>query len=43
MRLGRYLGMDPRFWVDLQTLYDLDVAEDTLGVRVEREVTPRAA
>ncbi len=43
MRLGRYFGMDPRFWLDLQTLYDLDVAEDTLGDRVVREVTPRAA
>jgi antitoxin HigA-1 len=43
LRLGRYFGIDARFWLDLQTHYDLDVAEDALADRLEREVTPRAA
>lgn len=42
MRLGRYFGMDPAFWVNLQTHYDLEVARDTVGAAVEREVLPRA-
>jgi len=43
LRVGRYFGMDARFWLNLQTRYDLDVAEDALAGRLEREVTPRAA
>jgi antitoxin HigA-1 len=43
LRLGRYFGMEPQFWLNLQTRYDLDRAEDTLGDRLDREVTPRAA
>lgn len=41
LRLGRYFGIDARFWLDLQTHYDLDVAEDALADRLEREVKPR--
>lgn len=40
---GRYFGIDARFWLDLQTRYDLDVADDALVDRLDREVTPRAA
>ena len=29
LRLGRYFGMTPEFWINLQTRYDLDVAERT--------------
>jgi addiction module HigA family antidote len=43
LRLGRYFGMEPQFWLNLQSRYDLDVAKDQLGVRLEREVKPRAA
>lgn len=43
LRLGRYFGMEPQFWLNLQSRYDLDVAKDTLGKRLEREVRPRAA
>lgn len=43
LRLGRYFGMEPQFWLNLQSRYDLDVAKDTLGKRLEREVQPRAA
>lgn len=40
LRLGRYLGQSPRYWVSLQSRYDMDVAEDTLGTQVVREVQP---
>jgi addiction module HigA family antidote len=43
LRLGRYFGMEPQFWLNLQSRYDLDVAKDMLGERLEREVRPRAA
>lgn len=40
LRLGRYFGQSPRYWVNLQSRYDMDVAEDTLGTQVVREVQP---
>ena len=43
LRLGRYFGTTPHFWINLQTRYDLEVAERTLRQRVEREVEPRSA
>lgn len=43
LRLGRYFGMEAQFWLNLQARYDLDVARDALGKRLEREVRPRAA
>lgn len=43
LRLGRYFGMEAQFWLNLQTRYDLDVARDALGKRLEQEVRPRAA
>lgn len=43
LRLGRYFGNAPRFWLGLQMDYDLDVAEDTLGERLDREVRGHAA
>ncbi len=42
LRLARYFGMTPEFWINLQTRYDLDVAERTVRVRIEQEVEPRA-
>ena len=43
LRLGRYLGTTPEFWINLQTRYDLDVADRTVRRRIEREIEPRAA
>ena len=43
MRLGRYFGTSPEFWINLQARYDLDVADRTLRRRIEREVAPRNA
>lgn len=41
LRLGRYFGVSPQFWMGLQAEYDLDVAADKLGRRLEQEVRPR--
>ena len=43
LRLGRYFGTTPDFWSNLQTRYDLDVAERTLRARIDDEVAPRTA
>ena len=40
LRLGRYFGQSPRYWLNLQSRYDMDIAEDALGERVAREVQP---
>ena len=40
LRLARYFGNSPQFWLGLQIQYDLDVTEDHLGERLEREVRP---
>ena len=42
LRLGRYFGTTPEFWINLQTRHDLDLAERTVWTRIEREVEPRA-
>ena len=38
LRLGRFFGMSSEFWLGLQSQYDLDVASDALGDRLEKEV-----
>ena len=43
LRLGRYLRQSPRYWLNLQSRYDMDIAEDALGARVVREVRPLKA
>jgi addiction module HigA family antidote len=40
LRLARYFAVSPQFWMGLQSEYDLDVALDSLGKRLEREVRP---
>jgi len=40
LRLARFFGNSPQFWLGLQTQYDLDITEDQLGKRLEREVRP---
>jgi len=42
LRLARYFGMSPQFWLGLQMDYDLDIEEDKLGKRLDREVRPYA-
>lgn len=43
LRLARWSGMSPRFWLGLQERYDLETAEVELGERIKREVEPLAA
>lgn len=43
LRLGRYFGMSPQFWLGLQMDYDLDVTADNLEKRLKKEVKPHAA
>jgi len=43
LRLARYFKMSPQFWLGLQMDYELDMAEDILEGRLEKEVTPMSA
>ena len=38
LRLARFFGTSERFWLNLQTRYDLEVEKDRLGDRLEREI-----
>jgi antitoxin HigA-1 len=38
LRLGRYFKMSAQFWLNLQSHYDLEVEENRLGRRLDREV-----
>ena len=42
LRLARFFGTTAKFWLGLQTDYDLDVADDELGDRIEHDVTSYA-
>ena len=38
LRLGRYFKMSPKFWLNLQSHYDLEVQSDKLGDKLDSEV-----
>jgi addiction module HigA family antidote len=38
VRLGRYLGTGPAFWMNLQAAYDISVIEQEKGAAIEEEV-----
>jgi len=40
LRLARFFGSDAQSWMNLQSRYDLDVAEIQLAGRIEQEVKP---
>jgi antitoxin HigA-1 len=40
LRFARYFKNSPAFWMNLQTRYELEVAEDELAAKVERDVQP---
>ena len=40
IRLARYFGNSARFWLNLQTAYELAIAEAELGERIASQVTP---
>lgn len=43
LRLARYFRTTERFWLNLQTRYDLEMVKDRLGDRLDHEVTALAA
>ena len=38
LRLAEYFGNSPQFWMNLQTQYELSVAEQKLGDKIRSEV-----
>ena len=43
LRLGKYFGMSPEFWLNLQSRFDLETESDNLGARLDQEVHALAA
>jgi antitoxin HigA-1 len=43
LRLARYFGTSARLWLNLQSAYDLEVAEDELSRNIERQVRPSSS
>jgi len=43
LRLARYFGTTPQFWMNLQTNYDLELAEDARGSEISSRVRPYRA
>lgn len=42
MRLVRYFGGDVQTWLNLQTAYDLKVAEKTIAAKIAKDIEPMA-
>jgi len=40
LRFARYFNNSPTFWMNLQTRYDLEVAQDEIAAKVARDVQP---
>ena len=43
LRLGRYFGNSPQFWIDLQGQYDIAIAERENGEAIRKHVHPADA
>jgi addiction module HigA family antidote len=43
LRLARYFGTTPEFWMNLQSAYDLRLTRQQVQATIEREVIPREA
>src|SRR5713226_2051198 len=43
LRFARYFKNSPTFWMNLQTRYDLEIAEDEVAGKVARDVRPLEA
>jgi addiction module HigA family antidote len=43
LRLARYFGTSPEFWLNLQSSYDLSIAMTETGAEIAERVRPRAA
>jgi antitoxin HigA-1 len=40
LRLARFFGTSNEFWMNLQSKYDIDVAQDSIAERIKLDVTP---
>lgn len=38
LRLSRYFGNSARFWMNLQSRYELDLAEQNIGPKINSEI-----
>lgn len=38
LRLGKYFGIEPEFWLNLQVRYNMKIARSKVGKEIEREV-----
>ena len=38
LRLGRYFGIEPEFWLNLQLRYNMKIAKNKLGAKIQQEV-----
>ena len=43
LRLGRYFGVSPQFWLNLQTQYELELAEDRVSEQIAQIIPLKAA
>jgi antitoxin HigA-1 len=43
LRLGRYFGNNPQFWIDLQGQYDIALAELENGEEIRKHIHPADA
>ena len=43
LRLARYFGFTPEYWLNMQTHYDLEITRRQSIRRIEREIKPREA
>jgi addiction module HigA family antidote len=43
LRLARYFGTTPQFWMNLQANYDLEIAQDARGPEISDRIRPLRA
>ena len=43
LRLAKFFGTSANFWLGLQSDYDLDITQELLGEKLEKEIVPLAA
>lgn len=40
LRLGRFFGNSPQFWLNLQSQYELDIQREKIAAQLERDIRP---
>jgi addiction module HigA family antidote len=38
LRLGKYFGIEPEFWLNLQVRYNMKIAQNEVGIKIDKEV-----